>query len=233
MEFFHGQESLTIIQWILRAIISFAFLLFAIKLMGRRSISQLRLIDFTMALVLGNILAHPLSDEGLGMKGSLITTAVLVVLYTISVYISLKWNFFKKWIEPSPYPLIKEGKIQFKGLKKARITIEHLLSELRKENIDEIKKVALALWEPDGTISIFLFPQLQSLTAQDMQIIKKPFNFPTKIIQEGKVDYNVLHSFNKDTAWLDKKLEILNVDIPAIFLATIDNEDNLAVYLYD
>lgn len=233
MEFFHGQESLTIIQWILRAIISFAFLLFAIKLMGRRSISQLRLIDFTMALVLGNILAHPLSDEGLGMKGSLITTAVLVVLYTISVFISLKWNFFKKWIEPSPYPLIKEGKIQFKGLKKARITIEHLLSELRKENIDEIKKVALALWEPDGTISIFLFPQLQSLTAQDMQIIKKPFNFPTKIIQEGKVDYNVLHSFNKDTAWLDKKLEILNVDVSAILLATIDNEDNLAVYLYD
>lgn len=233
MEFFHGQESLTIIQWILRAIISFAFLLFAIKLMGRRSISQLRLIDFTMALVLGNILAHPLSDEGLGMKGSLITTAVLVVLYSISVFISLKWNFFKKWIEPSPYPLIKEGKIQFKGLKKARITIEHLLSELRKENIDEIKKVALALWEPDGTISIFLFPQLQSLTAQDMQIIKKPFNFPTKIIQEGKVDYNVLHSFNKDTAWLDKKLEILNVDVSAILLATIDNEDNLAVYLYD
>ena len=233
MEFFHGQESLTTIQWILRAIISFAFLLFAIKLMGRRSISQLRLIDFTMALVLGNILAHPLSDEGLGMKGSLITTAVLVVLYTISVFISLKWSFFKKWIEPSPYPLIKEGKIQFKGLKKARITIEHLLSELRKENIDEVKKVALALWEPDGTISIFLFPQLQSLTAQDMQIIKKPFNFPTKIIQEGKVDFNVLHSFNKDTAWLDKKLEILNVDVPAILLATIDNEDNLAVYLYD
>ena len=47
----------------LRAIISYVFLLFAIKLMGRRSISQLRLIDFTMALILGNILAHPLSDE--------------------------------------------------------------------------------------------------------------------------------------------------------------------------
>ena len=233
MDFFHGQESLTAIQWILRAIISFVFLLFAIKLMGRRSISQLRLIDFTMALVLGNILAHPLSDENLSMKGSLITTTVLVVLYSLSVFISLKFNFFKKWIEPSPYPLIKDGKIQYKALKKARITIEHLLSELRKENIEEVNKVALALWEPDGTISIFLFPQLQSLTAQDMQIIKKPFNFPTKIIQEGKVDINVLHSFSKDAAWLDKKLDILNVEIPAILLATIDNNDNLTVYLYD
>ena len=118
-------------------------------------------------------------------------------------------------------------------MKKARITIEHLLSELRKENIEEVKKVALALWEPDGTISFFLFPQLQSLTAEDMQIIKKPFTFPTKIIQEGKVDLNVLHSYSKDAAWLDKKLEILNVEIPAILLATIDNNDNLTVYLYD
>ena len=50
----------------------------------------------TMALILGNILAHPLSDEQLGMKGSLITTAVLVVLYTIGVHFSLKWNLFRK-----------------------------------------------------------------------------------------------------------------------------------------
>ena len=233
MDFFHSQESLTTIQWVLRAIISYVFLLFATKLMGRRSISQLRLIDFTIALILGNILAHPLSDEKLGMKGSVITTTVLVVLYTISVFISLKWNFFKEWIEPSPFPLIRDGEIQYKKLKKARITMEHLLSELRKEKIEEVKKVALALWEPDGTISFFLFPQHQSLTAEDMQIIKKPFTFPTTLILEGKVDFNVLHSHSKDAVWLDKKLEILNVEIPALLLATIDNNDNLTVYPYD
>ncbi|MFF6015923.1 hypothetical protein [Lysinibacillus fusiformis] len=32
--------------------------------MGQRSISQLRLLDFAMAITLGNIIAHPLSDEG-------------------------------------------------------------------------------------------------------------------------------------------------------------------------
>jgi len=74
-----------------------------------------RLLDFTMALILGNILAHPLSDEKLGMK----------------------------------------GEILYKGLGKARITVNHLLSEARKEKIEEIHKIALALWEPDGTISFF------------------------------------------------------------------------------
>jgi uncharacterized membrane protein YcaP (DUF421 family) len=35
------------------------------------------LLDFIIALILGNILGHPLSDEGLGMTGSITTTIVL------------------------------------------------------------------------------------------------------------------------------------------------------------
>src|SRR4051794_12642181 len=128
MDFFHGQETLTTVQWILRAVVSFFFLLLATKLMGRRSISQLRLLDFTIALIIGNILAHPLSDEQLGLKGSIITTAVLIILYTISVLISLKWESFRSWLEPAPFPLIKNGEIIYKGLAKAKITIDHLLS---------------------------------------------------------------------------------------------------------
>uniref|UniRef100_UPI0035B50BFD DUF421 domain-containing protein n=1 Tax=Peribacillus tepidiphilus TaxID=2652445 RepID=UPI0035B50BFD len=91
MGFFNSQESLTVIQWILRAVVSFFFLLIAAKIMGQRSISQLRLLDFIMALMLGNIIAHPLSDEQLGLKGSMITMSVLVILYTLCVFLSLKW----------------------------------------------------------------------------------------------------------------------------------------------
>ena len=145
MDFFHGQETLTAIQWILRAVVSFLFLLITTKAMGARSISQLRLIDFTIALILGNIIAHPLSDEKLGLKGSMITTTVLIVLYIGCVFLSLKWNTFRKWFEPTPYPLIKNGEIVYANLAKARITIDHLLSELRKEKIEEVQKVALAL----------------------------------------------------------------------------------------
>lgn len=204
MDFFHAQETLTTVQWILRAIVSFLFLIIATKVMGRRSIAQLRLLDFTIALIIGNILAHPLSDEQLGLKGSIITTTVLIILYTISVLISLKWERFRSWFEPAPFPLINNGEIIYKGLAKARITIEHLLSEARKEKIDEVQKVALALWETDGSISFFLSPQLQPLTPEDMQLVKKPFSFPKVIIKEGKIDVNELNYFGKDQTWLEK-----------------------------
>lgn len=233
MDFFYGQEMLTASQWILRAIVSFLFLLITTKVMGARSIAQLRLIDFTIALILGNILAHPLSDENLGLKGSLITTTVLIILYMGCVFLSLKWNKFRKWFEPTPYPIIQNGEIIYAGLTKARITIDHLLSELRKEKIEDVQKVALAQWEPDGTISFFLSPQQQTLTAEDIQLVKKPFSFQRTIIKEGKVDLYELHQLGKDMTWLENKLSIYNIEIPDILLATLDNFDEIKFYLYD
>ena len=95
MEFIHRQESLTTIQWILRAVVAFFFLLFSAKIMGQRSISQLRLLDFVIALIIGNIIAHLLSDEHLGLKGSMITMTVLILLYLIGIFLSLKWHKFR------------------------------------------------------------------------------------------------------------------------------------------
>ena len=38
-------------------------------------------------------------------------------------------------------------------------------------------KVSLALWEPDGTLSVFLDPQYQTVTPADLQLATKPFLF--------------------------------------------------------
>ena len=184
MEFIHGQDSLTIIQWVLRAVVAFFFLLFSAKIMGQRSISQLRLIDFVIALIIGNIMAHPLSDENLGLKGSMITMTVLILLYLMGVFLSLKWHRFRNFIDHQPYPLIKDSQILYKNLAKARISLDLLLSELRKQKVSDVQHVALALWEPDGNISVFLNPQQQTVTQADMRIPSKEFTFPRTVIKE-------------------------------------------------
>ena len=233
VEFFHGQESLTAMQWILRAIIAFFFLLIAAKIMGQRSISQLRLLDFVMAISIGNIIAHPLSDEELGMKGSMITMTVLVVLYLSGVFLSLNWISFRHFIDPSPLPLIKEGQIISKNLKKARISVDLLLSELRKQQIEDVQKVALALWEPDGSISNFLYPLHQTLTQKDMNLVPTPFSLPSVIIKEGKIDYDEVMNQKMSEDWIKNEISATyDVDISDVLLATIDSNENLQVFLY-
>lgn len=234
MDFFYSQESLTAVQWVLRAVISFFFLLIVTKIMGQRSLSQLRLLDFIMALSIGNIIAHPLSDQHLGMKGSMITIGVLVILYLILVFLSLKWLKFTKFVDPSPFPLIKNGEILYKGLTKARIPIDVLLTELRKKQIHDIQQVALALWESDGTISFFLESQYQTLTPKDMKLMTKPFSLPITIIKDGKIDFEELKQTGKDEEWVKNQIRTIHrLDIKNILLATMDDKnDKIKVFLY-
>lgn len=185
MNFLQSQETLTIIEWILRALFAFFFLMIVAKVLGQRSISQLRLIDFVIALVIGDIIAHPLSDEHLGMKGPIIATIVLVVLYLGGVFLMLRWPRFRRLINSNPILLVRDGEILHKGLKKARISIDILLEELREGKVKDIKSVALAFWEADGKISFFLDPKYETVTNSSLQIAAEPFDFPRIIIKEG------------------------------------------------
>ena len=232
VDFFYGQESLTAIQWTLRAIVAFFFLFFMVKIMGLRSISQLRLLDFAMAILIGNIIAHPLSDERLGFKGSLVSMSILVGLYLICLYLMGKFIPFREFVAPPPITLVKNGEINLKNLKKARISVDDVLSEMRKQSIVDVKKVALALWEPDGEISFFLSPEHQPVTKSDLNITSQPFSYPTTIIKEGKINYKVLSDspYNEETLKNNIKT-IYNVEINEILLATLNQNNQLQIFL--
>lgn len=233
MDFFQGQETLTAIEWILRAIVAFFFLLIVAKVLGQRAISQLRLLDFVIALVIGNIIAHPLSDEHLGLKGSVITTIVLVSLYLAGIFMILKWPWFRRLMNHAPITIVQDGEILYKGLKKARISIDVLLEELREEKVEDVKKVALAVWEADGKISFFLDPKYEPLTPASFQMETEPFDLPRTIIKEGKINSMELKQIHKDEGWVVSTLQSLyQTEVKNVLLATLDRKENLKIFLY-
>jgi len=233
MDFLQGQESLTTIEWILRAVIAFFFLVAVARALGQRTISQLRLLDFVIALVIGNIIAHPLSDENLGLKGSITTTLVLVVLYLIGIFGILKFPALRKILNNSPIIIVQDGEIIYKGLKKARISLDVLLEELREEKVEDVKKVALAMWEADGKISVFLHPQYDPITPSHYQMETEPFYLPKTIIKDGKLIAKELKQIHKDEAWVITELKnSYQTEVKDVLLGTVDNKENITVFFY-
>src|SRR4051794_1912517 len=233
MNFAQAQETLTIVEWILRAVVVFFFLLIVVKVLGQRAISQLRLLDFVIALVIGNIIAHPLSDQHLDLKGSVTTTLVLVLLYLCGIFLNLKSSWFRSLINYAPITILQDGEIIYKGLKKARISIDVLLEELRKEKVEDLKKVALAIWEADGEISVFLDPKYQPITAAACNMATDKFELPRTIIKEGRINSEELKEIHKDVNWVHSSLESLyQTEVKNVLLATLDSKDNLKVFLY-
>lgn len=233
VDFFQSQETLTAIEWALRALVGFLFLVIVAKVLGQRAISQLRLLDFVIALVIGNMVAHPLSDEHLSMEGSLISTAVIVVLYLCGVFMVLRWPRFRRLVTHKPVIIVQNGEILEKGLKKARISIDVLLEELREGKVKDIKTVAIAFWEADGNISFFLDPKYEGVTNEALKIKTEPFDFPRIVIKEGIVNYKELKEVGRDEAWITSNIKkSYNTQVENVLLASLDRKGNMTVLLY-
>ncbi|WP_246072959.1 DUF421 domain-containing protein [Paenibacillus dokdonensis] len=228
VDFFNGQDSLTVIEWIMRSIVAFIFLIIAAKMMGQRSISGLRFLDFIIALVLGNIIAHPLSDEHLGLKGAIVSTFSIVFLYVAAVWLSLKIPLLKHFFDPPAIPLVQDGKLNYPNLSKAKLPIEYLYAELRKSNVEDISKVAFAAWEPGGTLSVFLNTAYQPVTPADLKLTTQPFNLTKPIITDGHMVHALLREIGKDPVWLET--EIRPHEINNVILATVDSKLTVQVH---
>jgi uncharacterized membrane protein YcaP (DUF421 family) len=160
----------------------------------------------------------------------MITTVVIVVLYLAGVGLSLKWPLFKRFLDPPPLDLVRNGQILYPNLSKARISVEFLFSEIRKEKVEDINKVSLAVWEPGGTISVFLDTRFQPLTPSDMKITPSPFALIRPIIVDGVIDMTLLREMGKDVIWLANKTGTAPSEISKVKLATIDDSENVRVY---
>jgi len=179
------------------------------------------------------MVAHPLSDEHLGMEGSLISTAVIVVLYLCGVFMVLRWPRFRRLVTHKPVVIVQNGEILEKGLKKARISIDVLLEELREGKVKDIKTVAIAFWEADGNISFFLDPKYEGVTNEALKIKTEPFDFPRIVIKEGIVNYKELKEVGKDEAWVTSNIKkSYNTQVENVLLASLDRKGNMTVLLY-
>ena len=96
-----------------------------------------------------------------------------------------------------------------------------------------MKSIALAIWEPNGKISVFFNPESEPVTPSSLNIKMEPFNLPRTIVEEGKINFNELKGLHKGEDWLVSKLEKLyQTEVKNVLLATLDNKDNLKVFLY-
>ncbi|MGQ0417760.1 YetF domain-containing protein [Bacillus sp. HC-TM] len=51
--------------------------------------------------------------------------------------------------------------------------MEYLFSELRMRNVSDIQTIKLALWEANGVVSIFRYPEYEAVSRLDLKVALK------------------------------------------------------------
>lgn len=217
------------IIYIIRCIIVILFSWFCVRLIGKKSISQLTSYDFTILMLLANVAAEPLvyKISSKAFIGSLTLALGAIAIGSFSLS-RIFYNFDTK-----PEVVIVNGKVNRDVLKNNRMNLPFLLSLLRLEGYSRLSDIEFAIVEPNGNLSVIPTSQSRPVTPNDLKIDTQYEGISLPLIIDGQIQYNNLSYANLDMLWLKNQMKQLDIShAEDVFLAELDTTGKLTVVLY-
>lgn len=217
---------------VIRSVISFFVLLLFVRLMGKQQVSQLTFFDYVVGITIGSIASTLSVQVNESTTATLAGMAVWTILAILLAIFSVHNVWVRKVAEGEATVVVENGKIQENNLKRIRLTIDELISELRTQGVFSMADVEFAMFEPGGKLSIQKKSQKQPLTPSDMNIPTQYDGLPTNLVLDGILLEDALRSLNLSKAWLNHQLMKQRImDISEVSLAQLDTKGNLYVDL--
>lgn len=214
----------------LRALIIYLALIGAMRFLGKRQLGQLEPSEVVVTMLVADLAAMPMQDEEKTMLSALLPiAAVLGMEYLLSI-LSMHSIKIRKLLCGKPVILIENGKFLQKNMRKTRVTLDELISQLREKDVLDIGTVQYAILETGGNISVFLYAEERPLTAKDAKKTVKAEYLPITIISDGRILSENLQKAGKDRKWLDKTLRQYKVSPKETFLLTVDQENHVCFH---
>ena len=139
---------------IIRSISVYLFMIIAIRLFGKKELSQLNTADIILILLISNAVQNAMVGSNSSLQGGLVAALVLFVLNFILKKIMYNSKTITDLVQDKPEILIHNGIIDFKALAKLEITSQELEEAIREHGVETYKEVKLAMMEIDGNISV-------------------------------------------------------------------------------
>lgn len=205
----------------IRAVILYAVLLLAMRIMGKGDLGELQPFDLVVSLVLAELAVMPMEDLDAPLAHGLMATAVIMFLQCLISYITLKSNLARKVISGTPSIIYDHGKFNIKDMNKLRINVNDVLGQMRLKGYFDLKDVDYVIIETNGDVSI---------VAPESKTAKRVKRIPIAMILDGKIMYKNLEKFNISKVDLDKKLKRENLRYKDVLYGLVDEDDKFVFY---
>ena len=204
----------------IRTLLLYAVIIVAVRLMGKRQISEMQTSELVVTLLISNIASIPMQDTGQPLVSGLVPIAALVMCELLISILMLKSSGFRKLICGRPIIVISDGKIQQNEMRRLRMTTEDLSEQLRQKNVFSFQDVAYAIVETNGKLSVIKKPDKEQPTAGMLAVALPDTGLETVVISDGVVSDFSLELCGKSMDWLNGVLRTQNVTADEIFLMT-------------
>ena len=214
---------------LLRTVLTYVFLLLIMRLMGKRQLGELEMTDLVITLLLSEIATVALTDPDKPIIHAFIPVTTLAILEVIASYLSLKFPKLKALLSPKPAILVHNGKIDRQQLKKARVTIDELMCELRQKDVSDIDQVQYAIIESSGKISVLKKAAQTPPTASQLGMQPTEPGMMRTVFCDGVYADITLRALGRNRNWVDKQIKQCGLSPEKVFFVTADDAGNVRI----
>lgn len=192
---------------LVRTIILYLTIITAVRIMGKRQISQLQTSELVVTMLISDLAVIPMQDSGQPLFSGIIPIFVLIALEVFLSVLMLKNNKFRRLICGKPVVIIQNGRILQDNMKELRMSIEDLFEQLRQKDVFALGDVAWAIVETNGTFSVVKKPEADYLRPKDAGIEPEDGGLEVVVVNDGKLSEASLRLCGKGSDWVRKTLE--------------------------
>lgn len=208
---------------LVRTIILYVTIVFAVRIMGKRQISQLQTSELVVTLLISDLAVIPMQDSGQPLFSGIIPIFILIAFEVLVSVLMLKCSPLRRLICGKPVVIIQNGKVLQQNMRELRISIEDLFAQLRQKDVFSIEDVEFALVETNGTLSVIKKAQADYLKPADAGIKALDTGLEVVVISDGVLSDASLQLCGKDKAWVLKQLKKEKTVQKEVFIMTVNS----------
>ena len=139
---------------VLRAIVACWLLLFAVRVVGRRTASQMAPFDLiVLFLFAGTTITAVLGDDR-SMVAAVSAVFTIGLMHIVASELKTRYDWFGRLIDGTPVVVFERGKFNEGQMRRLRLTPQDVMAAARQRGLQRLDQVRYAVAERDGKVSI-------------------------------------------------------------------------------
>jgi len=141
-------------DFVIRAVVVYAFVLVFLRVTGKRQMGQLAPFDLVLLLLISNAVQNSMNGGDTSLVGGLISAATLLFFNFLVGRLTYRNKMLAGLVEGRPEVIIHDGHVYENILRAEKISHDDLESALRRAGCSSTKEVHFAILENNGTITV-------------------------------------------------------------------------------
>jgi len=173
---------LSLAEKVIRAVAIYAFLVIALRLVGKRELAQLNTLDFVVLLAVANAVQNGLIGADNSVTGAVVGASVLFVVNSALALVLYRNRRLQRLVEGTPTELIRDGRILEDALRQQQLTHDDLLEEIQSAGADTFDDVESARLLPNG--KVIVIPKTTNQASVQYDDLRARIDHLTGLVEE-------------------------------------------------